>query len=108
MLNEHLFFSIDHARAIVAGWVEDFNTARPHSAIGYMTPAASGGTLKPQRASAPAPGERRRDAGYSLGQRRDDHRPHSQSAAGESCRGPPSRPAAISRALPLFRDTPPG
>jgi hypothetical protein len=51
-LNEHLFFSINHARAIVAGWVKDFNTARPHSAIGYMTPAAYAATLKPQRASA--------------------------------------------------------
>ena len=51
-LNEHLFFSMNHARAIVAGWVEDFNTARPHSAIGYMTPAAYAATLKPQRAPA--------------------------------------------------------
>jgi putative transposase len=51
-LNEHLFFSMNHARAIVAGWVEDFNTARPHSAIGYMTPAAYAATLNPQRASA--------------------------------------------------------
>lgn len=39
-LNEHLFFSMNNARAVFAGWVEDFNTARPHSAIGYMTPAA--------------------------------------------------------------------
>jgi putative transposase len=51
-LNEHLFFSMNHARAVVAGWVEDFNTTRPHSAIGYMTPAAYAATLKPQRASA--------------------------------------------------------
>ena len=51
-LNEHLFFSMNHARAVVAGWVEDFNTARPHSAIGYMTPVAYAATLKPQRASA--------------------------------------------------------
>jgi putative transposase len=50
-LNEHLFFSMNHARAVVAGWVEDFNTARPHSAIGYMRPAAYAATLKPQRAS---------------------------------------------------------
>ena len=28
-LNEHLFFSMNHARAVVAGWVDDFNTARP-------------------------------------------------------------------------------
>ncbi|MCC0065787.1 MAG: IS3 family transposase [Rhodovulum sp.] len=39
-LNAHLFFSMNHARAAVARWVEEFNTARPHSAIGYMTPAA--------------------------------------------------------------------
>ena len=51
-LNEHLFRSMNHARAIVAGWVEDFNTARPHSAIGYMTPVAYAATLKPQRAPA--------------------------------------------------------
>ena len=51
-LNEHLFFSMNHARAVVAGWVDDFNTARPHSAIGYMTPAAFAATLNPQRASA--------------------------------------------------------
>jgi len=51
-LNEHLFFSMNHVRAIVAGWVDDYNTARPHSAIGYMTPAAYAATLKPQRASA--------------------------------------------------------
>jgi putative transposase len=51
-LNEHLFFSMNHVRAIVAGWVGDYNTARPHSAIGYMTPAAYAATLKPQPASA--------------------------------------------------------
>jgi putative transposase len=50
-LNEHLFFSMNHARAVVAGWVHDFNTARPLSAIGYRTPAAYAATLKPQRAS---------------------------------------------------------
>ena len=32
-LNEHLFFSMNHARAVIAGWVEDFSTVRPHSAI---------------------------------------------------------------------------
>lgn len=52
-LNEHLFFSMSHVRAVVAGWVHDFNTARPHSTIGYMSPAAYAATLKPQRAPAP-------------------------------------------------------
>ncbi len=51
-LNEHLFFSMNHARAVVASWVEDFNTARPHSAIGYLTPTSYAATLKTQRAPA--------------------------------------------------------
>jgi putative transposase len=53
-LDEHLFFSMSHARAVIAGWVADFNTARPHSAIGYMTPVAYAAALNPQRAPAPS------------------------------------------------------
>ena len=51
-LNEHLFLSMNHARAVIRGSVQDYDTARPHSAIGYMTPAACAASLKPQRASA--------------------------------------------------------
>ena len=51
-LNEHLFFSMNHARAVIRGWVDDFNTARPHSAIGYKTPAAYAAFLTRQWASA--------------------------------------------------------
>ena len=51
-LNEHLFFSLGHARAVIAGWVQDFNTERPHSAIGYVTPVAYAAGLKPKRAPA--------------------------------------------------------
>jgi len=51
-LNEHLFFSMNHARAVIGGWVHDFNTARPHSSLGYLTPSAFAETLRPQRASA--------------------------------------------------------
>ena len=40
LLNETLFFSLDHARKTIAEWVEDYNTKRPHSALGYQTPAA--------------------------------------------------------------------
>lgn len=50
-LNEHLFFSMSHTRAVIAGWVDDYNTARPHSSIGYRTPAAYAALLDPQRAS---------------------------------------------------------
>lgn len=28
-----------HARDLIAAWVTDYNTARPHSALGYQTPA---------------------------------------------------------------------
>ena len=40
LLNETLFFSLDQARKVIAEWVEDYNTARPHSALAYQTPAA--------------------------------------------------------------------
>jgi transposase InsO family protein len=38
--NETLFFGLDRARATIAAWVEDYNTARPHSALASQTPAA--------------------------------------------------------------------
>ena len=40
LLNETLFFSLDHARQKLAAWAADYNTHRPHSALGYQTPAA--------------------------------------------------------------------
>lgn len=39
LLNEALFFGIDHARQAVFDWVADYNTRRPHSSLGYQTPA---------------------------------------------------------------------
>jgi transposase InsO family protein len=40
LLNESLFLGLDHARTKLRNWVEDYNNQRPHSAIGYQTPAA--------------------------------------------------------------------
>ncbi len=40
LLNETLFFSLDHARSTIAAWKEDYNTTRPHSSLAYQTPAA--------------------------------------------------------------------
>jgi len=34
LLNESLFLDLDQARQIVAAWVTDYNTRRPHSSIG--------------------------------------------------------------------------
>ena len=45
LLNESLFFGLDHARSAVLEWVEDYNTTRPHSSLGYQTPAAFAGTI---------------------------------------------------------------
>ncbi len=38
-LNETMFRNIAHARELMAAWVTDYNTKRPHSALGYQTPA---------------------------------------------------------------------
>jgi len=39
LLNESLFFGLDHAWATIAAWADDYNRSRPHSALGYQTPA---------------------------------------------------------------------
>ena len=39
LLNESLFLGLDHARARIANWIADYNHRRPHSALGYLTPA---------------------------------------------------------------------
>jgi putative transposase len=39
LLNETLFASLAHAREALADWKDDYNTVRPHSAIGNMPPA---------------------------------------------------------------------
>jgi putative transposase len=40
LLNETMFRSPAHARAAIADGVTDYNTQRPHSVLGYQTPAA--------------------------------------------------------------------
>jgi transposase InsO family protein len=45
LLNESLFVDLDQARQLIGAWAADYNTARPHSSLGYKTPAAYAGTL---------------------------------------------------------------
>jgi putative transposase len=45
LLNETIFYDLDHARAVIARWVASYNQRRPHSAIGYLTPAAYAATF---------------------------------------------------------------
>jgi putative transposase len=64
-LNETLFVSLVQARTALAAWQEDYNTVRPHSALGNMSPAhyaklspspmQRDGALELLRGSAPHP-----------------------------------------------------
>ncbi len=38
LLNETLFTSLRHAREALASWMADYNTVRPHSALGNLAP----------------------------------------------------------------------
>jgi putative transposase len=40
LLNETLFRSLPHARAVLEDWRRDYNEQRPHSKLGWMTPRA--------------------------------------------------------------------
>jgi putative transposase len=39
LLNETLFHSLPHTRAVLEAWRADYNTNRPHSRLGWMSPA---------------------------------------------------------------------
>jgi putative transposase len=45
LLNETLFFGLDHARTKIAHWADDYNQRRPHSALGYQSPAVFAANL---------------------------------------------------------------
>ena len=47
--------SAQQARDIVAGWVDDFNTERLHSSLGYANPAAFAAELEKQWAGCSQP-----------------------------------------------------
>lgn len=63
-LNEHWFSSLAEARTIIESWRQDYNTVRPHSALGYLTPEEfatklaaknSGGMPPEHKLTVPAP-----------------------------------------------------
>ena len=49
LLNETLFGSLAHARAALQAWQSDYNTQRPHSRIGWLTPAEYASNFTPRR-----------------------------------------------------------
>jgi len=58
LLNETLFESLPHARAVLEAWRRDYNEQRPHSKLGWMNPGAYAGALS---------GENGRDAALRWG-----------------------------------------
>ena len=60
LLNESLFLSLDHARTKITNWVDDYNQRRPHSALGYLTPAAYAANLSATRDRLRNPDQLRR------------------------------------------------
>jgi Integrase core domain len=59
-LNESLFLGLDHARTKITNWVDDYNQRRPHSALGYLTPAAYAANLSATRDRLRNPDQLRR------------------------------------------------
>jgi putative transposase len=65
LLNETLFTSLAHVREALATWKDDYNTVRPHSALGNLAPAIYAklsvpamqrdGTLRSLAGSTPRP-----------------------------------------------------
>jgi putative transposase len=49
LLNESLFFRLDHARELIAAWAEAYSAARPHFSLGYQTPLAFAADLRTAR-----------------------------------------------------------
>jgi len=57
LLNRELFYSVKEARVLAENWRMDYNHHRPHSGLGYMTPAAFAATCIPSVSASPRPQE---------------------------------------------------
>ena len=55
MLNETMFRNLAHARVVINGWANDYNTNRPHSALGYQAPKAFAQRIKSATSCNAAP-----------------------------------------------------
>lgn len=52
LLSQELFGSLTEARVLAERWRRHYNEGRPHSALGYLSPAAFAATLTPEPAPA--------------------------------------------------------
>ena len=57
LLNETLFRSLPHIRAVLEVWRRDYNYERPHSKLGWMTPGAYASALRGETARHAAPAD---------------------------------------------------
>jgi transposase InsO family protein len=55
LLNREIFFTLEEAKVLIARWREEYNTIRPHSALGYRPPMPQAWLLALQPVAA-APG----------------------------------------------------
>jgi len=55
LLNETMFINMGHAPEKIAAWADDYDTGRPHSSLGYATPAALAAELNKQWPALPRP-----------------------------------------------------
>ena len=56
LLNAEIFAGVRDAKALAAGWKNDYNHGRPHSSLGYRTPASFAASLAaPSLGAAPLP-----------------------------------------------------
>jgi len=55
LLSGEVFTSLLEAKVLIERWRVHYNTARPHSSLGYLTPAAFAATVRPQRATLRSP-----------------------------------------------------
>ena len=52
-LNGEIFYSLKEAQIVIEKWRVEYNTRRPHSALGYRPPAACSPWTRPNQDSQP-------------------------------------------------------
>ena len=58
LLNAELFADLREAKVLAAAWQSDYNHRRPHSSLGYQTPAAYAARCRATELGAPPPNPR--------------------------------------------------
>ena len=54
-LNQSWYTNLEDARQVIEAWRVDYNTVRPHSSLGYLTPVEYAAIVAARPASPPTP-----------------------------------------------------